>query len=77
MFSSITDKTSNLVGLNIILGLILFTATQYVSSKEHVVKAVGMKWKPEILLINNGDSVKFIGMMGQQGRVPAFDCRIP
>ena len=23
-----------------------------------------MKWKPEILVINKGDSVKFIGMMG-------------
>ena len=64
MFSSISDKTYNFIKLNIFLALILFTTTQYVSSKEHVVKAVGMKWKPEILVINKGDSVKFIGMMG-------------
>ena len=64
MFSSTKDKTFNFAGLNIFLGLILFTITQYASSKEHIVKAVGMQWKPEILVMNKGDSVKFIGMMG-------------
>mgnify|MGYP001218257428 FL=1 len=64
MFLPISDRKFNLVGLKMFLGLILFTTAQYASSKEHVVKAVGMKWKPEILVINKGDSVKFIGMMG-------------
>lgn len=64
MFSSMQNKTFNFVGLNIFLGLILFTTVPYASSKEHVVKAVGMKWKPEIVVINKGDSVKFLGMMG-------------
>ena len=64
MFSLKSNKTAYFVGLNVLIGIILFTNTHYAFSKEYVVKAVGMKWKPEILVINKGDSVKFTGMMG-------------
>mgnify|MGYP001391602799 CR=1 FL=1 len=64
MVSLKSNKTPYLVGLNILLGIILFSSTQHAFSKEHTVKAVGMKWKPEILVINKGDSVKFVGMIG-------------
>lgn len=64
MFSLISNKTSYFAKFTIVFGILLFTNTQTAFSKEYVVKAVGMKWKPEILVIEKGDSVRFIGMMG-------------
>lgn len=42
----------------------MIAITQHCLSQEHIIKAVGMKWKPEVLVINPGDSVKFVNMMG-------------
>mgnify|MGYP002870298647 CR=1 FL=1 len=48
-----------------ILTFMLFTCITFsLSAENHIIKAKGMKWKPEVLKINVGDSVKFANMIG-------------
>lgn len=64
MFFSLSGKISRIIKIKLLFAIILATSAQQCLSKEHVIKAVGMKWKPELLVINPGDSVKFVDMMG-------------
>ncbi len=64
MFFSNSTRVKYFISVNILLGILLASNSQNSIGLEHVVKAVGMKWKPEILVVQPGDSVKFINMMG-------------
>ena len=64
MFFSNSTRVKYFISVNIFLGILLASNSQNSIGLEHVVKAVGMKWKPEILVVQPGDSVKFINMMG-------------
>ena len=44
--------------------IFLFFLSTETFSSEHVVKGVGMEWKPSVTFAKTGDRIKFIGMIG-------------
>ncbi len=44
--------------------IFLFIISTDTLSSEHVVKGVGMEWKPSVTFAKPGDRIKFIGMIG-------------
>ena len=44
--------------------IFLFILSFEVFSSEHVVKGVGMEWKPSVTFAKPGDRIKFTGMIG-------------
>ena len=44
--------------------IFLFFLSSETFSGEHVVKGVGMEWKPSVTFAKTGDLIKFTGMIG-------------